>query len=236
MKYPLADASILVIEDEADLREAMVTYLELEGFACHGVSNLTSAQRWMEQHRFDIIVLDLGLPDGDGLTWLDARQDVADKGVIICSARGGGAQRVAGVKAGADVYLVKPVQLEELVSLVHNLVRRLKRQRSPDWMLNPLQWQLASPEGLVIPLTHSEQAILSLLATYPGKVVARDDIVRALGHQPENYDPRRLEVLVRRLRVKAKSHLGYGLPLNTVHGQGFAFTAAIFHVSSPEKA
>jgi two-component system OmpR family response regulator len=233
MTDPAINTSLLVVEDETDLREAMVTYLEMEGFACHGVANLKSAQRWMEQHRFDIVVLDLGLPDGDGLSWLQGRQDMADKGVIICSARGEGPQRVAGVKAGADVYLVKPVQLEELASLVHNLARRLQRQPAPNWTLNPLHWQLASPDGRVIPLTHSEQEILNLLARQPGKVVARDDIIRALGHLPEDYDPRRLEVLVRRLRTKAKSHLGYALPLNTVHGQGFAFAAAITHAGGP---
>lgn len=218
---------VLIVEDEADLRDAMVAFLEMDNIAADGVADLQAAQRWIEQHPFDILVLDLGLPDGDGLQWLSRRRDMADKGVIICSARGEGEQRVAGVKAGADIYLVKPVQLEELASLVHNLARRLTRQRPQVWELNPLSWSLLSPEGQAIALTHSEQELLTSLAHAPGKVVARDDIVQHLGHNPDNYDPRRLEIMVRRLRAKAKAQLGYALPINTVHGQGYAFTAQL---------
>lgn len=220
---------VLIVEDEADLREAMVTYLEMEGCLADGVADLKSAQRWVERHPFDILVLDLGLPDGDGLEWLAQGRDLRDKGVIICSARGSTEQRVAGLRTGADGYLVKPVSLEELASLTHNLARRLHKpvERAPRWVLSPLNWRLISPQGLAIDLTHSEQELLCALAKTPGQVVGRAEIVRALKQNPLDYDLRRLEVLVRRLRSKVKDQTGGMLPISTVHAQGYAFTALI---------
>ena len=216
---------VLVIEDEAALLEALVTYLNMEGFTADGVGSLGAASQWLKTHQFDVLILDLGLPDGDGLTWLST--NAQGKGVIITTARGEGEQRIQGIQAGADVYLVKPIQLEELASLVRNLTRRLRTQITPQWILNPQHWTLASPTGLVIKLTYSETLLLQRLTRAPGQAVSRRDLVLSLGHDPDSYDYRRMEILVRRLRNKIKEVLGSELPLETVHKIGYAFTAAI---------
>lgn len=218
---------VLVIEDEADLREATVTYLNMEGFAADGVNNLTNASFWMRTHQFDVVVLDLGLPDGDGLQWLSAHAQLRDKGVIITTARGESHQRTEGIRAGADVYLVKPIHLEELASLVSNLMRRIRTKASPQWTLSRMNWTLQSPSGLTVKLTHSESVLLHKMTHHAGQAVSRQDLVMSLGHDPEVYDFRRLEILVRRLRKKAKETLGKELPLETVHKVGYAFTAPI---------
>jgi DNA-binding response OmpR family regulator len=218
---------VLVIEDEADLQEAIVTYLNMEGFVADGVSSLKMATQWMRTHQFDLLVLDLGLPDGDGLKWLSECVQLRDKGVIITTARGEGNQRIEGIRAGADVYLVKPIQLEELSSLVSNLLRRTRNNASPRWTLSRMNWTLQSPSGLGFKLTHSESVLMHKMAHHAGQAVSRQDLVLSLGHDPEVYDFRRMEILVRRLRNKAKDTLGSDLPIETVHRIGYAFTAPI---------
>lgn len=218
---------VLIVEDETELLDAMVTYLNMEGFIADGVASLTAAMQWMRTHAFDVLVLDLGLPDGDGLDWLDAHPQLRDKGVIITTARGNDTHRISGVRAGADVYLVKPVLLEELTLLISNLARRLPPQPVRHWQLSAVNWMMLSPDGERIRLTHSEYVILGELALTPGIPVPRQALVRALGHDPQTYDPRRLEILVRRLRAKALAAVGHPLPLETVHRSGYAFTAPI---------
>jgi DNA-binding response OmpR family regulator len=225
--FPDVFARILVVEDEPDLREALVSYLDMEGMRAHGVSSLGDAQNWMAVNEFDILLLDLGLPDGNGLSWLKQQQDLRDKGVIIATARGDALSRVSGIRAGADVYLVKPVLPEEIVSLVHNLMRRLRGQLPSMWTFDDTGWRLLAPDGRPLKLTHSEYVLIRRLAQSIGEAVTKEELATSLGHNPEHYDFRRLEILVRRLRKKAKDTWDIELPLETVHRLGYAFTANI---------
>lgn len=217
---------VLIIEDEPDLQEALIAFLNMEGFVADGVGSLQAAELWMQTHDLDVLLLDLGLPDGDGLSWLKGRFELQHKGVIITTARGSNADRLAGAQAGADVYLVKPIFPEEIASLINNLVRRIRPVATATWKLDPIQWNLISPEGIAIKLTHSEHVILHRLMLSAGKPVRRDALIKELGHDPVYYDSRRLEILIRRLRNKAKVHCSEDMPLETVHGLGYAFTAA----------
>lgn len=227
-KYPGSKAlRVLVLEDEPDLQEAVVTYLNTEGFVADSVGSLAAANQWMNTHAFDVLILDLGLPDGSGLEWLRQHPELANKGVIIASAQGLATDRIAGAKAGADVYLVKPIALEELASVVGNLGRRLLTSEPRSWALDKLRWTLESPEGQQLKITKSEMALLAQLARQPGEVVLRSDLILGLGEDPLEYDPRRMEILVRRLRGKAQTQFGSNLPLETAHKQGYAFTASI---------
>ena len=213
---------VLIVEDEEELRDAMISFLALEGLAAQGVGSLDATESWMQSQDFEELVLVLGLPG------LAQRKELQDKGVIITTARGLGQERVSGVKAGADVYLVKPVLLEELYSLIRNLARRIQPSAAaPAWTLDLLAWLILSPDGQVVKLTHSEHTLLGALARAPGKTVPRNELIFALGHDPLYYDQRRMEILVRRLRTKVRDQLGYPLPLETVHSQGLAFTAPV---------
>lgn len=218
---------VLIVEDEPDLQESLASYLNMEGMAADGVASLRGAENWMLTHHYDILILDLGLPDGDGLQWLERRIDLRDKGIIITTARGHGIHRISGVKAGADAYLVKPVEFEELTALIHNLIRRMRQDAASAWELNTVNWVLKAPGGHEIKLTHSENTLLSCLAKSPGQAIDRDVLVEALGYDPRIYDLRRMEILVRRLRHKVRAALGYALPLGTVHRCGYAFAAPI---------
>jgi DNA-binding response OmpR family regulator len=220
-------ARVLVVEDEPDLLDALVDYLNMEGMDAHGANSLSAAQTWMAANDFDILLLDLSLTDGDGLTWLKKRQDLREKGVIITTARSDALSRVSGIRAGADVYLLKPVLPEEIVSLVHNLMRRLRGQAPSTWALDEIGWRLLAPDGRAVKLTHSEHVVLQRLAQSSGQAVSKEDLATCLGHNAEHYDFRRLEILVRRLRNKAKETWDITLPLETAHRLGYAFKANI---------
>ena len=225
----------LVVEDDPDQREAIVTFLNLEGIAADGVGSLGLAERWLSIHRLDILVMDLGLPDGDGLDWIAQQSDLKDKGVIVTTARGLPEERVKGVKTGVDSYLVKPIHLEELTAVVQNLYRRLiKPQQEEGWVLDVLGWELIAPNRERLRLTRSETLVLNVLGGCGGAGASRDALVAGLGHNPDLYDWRRMEILVRRLRGKVEQNLKIPLPLRTVHGFGYAFTEPLTIVSVKE--
>ena len=223
---PQSSGRVLIVEDETPLREAMVSFLKMDGLDTFGVATLEAATQWRTTQSMDVLILDLGLPDGDALTWL-ASHPVGDAGLVICSARGHPQERIAGMQSGADAYLVKPVQLEELSLLVQKLLKRLPAPPENRWTLDTINWTLAAPSGRMLKLTHSEARVIQMLAQCPGAAVTKNDIVIALGQQPATYDMRRMEILIRRLRNKAREHLGTELPLETAHRLGYAFTAPV---------
>lgn len=220
-------ARILVIEDEQGVREATVSYFQMEGLSAIGASTLKAAENLLSVDEFDLLVVDLGLPDGDAQDWLSQRTDLMNKGIIITTARAGRSDRIAGLQAGADGYLVKPVDLDELVYTVKNLLRRLHEISPKRWTLDTLNWRLLPPNEAPIKLTHSELVLLGATAAQPGEVVSRDQLVLLLGEDPIYYDWRRLEILIRRMRNKVSDAVGYDLPFETIRGQGYAFTAPI---------
>lgn len=218
---------ILVLEDEISLLEAYVSYLNLEGCIADGLSSLAAAQNWLLNHDFDILILDLGFNDGDGLEWLTKNKQLTDKGLIIVSARDSIKDKFAGIKAGADVYLTKPAPLEIVAASVHNLCKRIKKIRPPQWVINPKTWMLTAPDMQSVKLTHSEMLLLLGFTKSPGEVFTKAEIILNLGHSPEYYDDRRLEIMIRRLRNKVSTSFGFELPFETVHGKGFAFSSSI---------
>ena len=221
---------VLVVEDEPDLREAMVSYLLAEEFDCAAAGDLAQARAALETSTPEILVLDLGLPDGESLTLIE-NPALINVGVIITTARSRAEDRLIGAKMGADVYLVKPIQLEELAVVIRNLHRRLIPKPAASaqarWRLKKIHWTLSCPSGASVTLTRSEVLILSELSTAVGVGVARESLIAALGHHPDSYDWRRMEILVRRLRNKCKASLGLDLPVKTVHGFGYAFIEAL---------
>lgn len=223
-------ARVLVVEDEPDLCEAMVSYLNLEGFLTDGVGSTSAADAWLQTHPVDIVVLDVGLPDCDGISWLNQSEAIKGKGIVMATARHELQDRLRGLKAGADAYLVKPIDLEELQAIVRNVAGRIelcKTLPTTDWHLDALGWSLTAPDGSTIKLTRSETLLLNVLATQPGQTVSKDVLIGALGHRPDSYDPRRMEIMVRRLRNKVRTQTSVQFPLETDHGQGYAFAAQI---------
>jgi DNA-binding response OmpR family regulator len=229
---PAAAPRVLVIEDDIDLREPMVTFLNRDGIVADGVGGGAAFSAWAQTHDCDLFVVDLGLPDADGL---DLVRDIVDRcggsaGIIVLTARSAIEDKIEGYEAGIDCYLVKPVDLRELARQIRAVHRRLPGAavtpsvpaEAPSWRLDPVGWTLTPPHGSVITLTAAETAFLRALAESPGKPVGRTVLIAAMGFDPRSYDLRRMEILVRRLRKKVMQQAGIALPLETVHALGFA--------------
>ena len=177
----------------------------------------------MRTNDFDILILDRNLPDGDGLEVLKKKSEGCAS--IILSCEGQSHDRIQGLNADADYYLVKPFPMDELVAILSRLERKMLTRGDEDvWKLNHIRWEIKSPNHLEIELTKSEFSLLNIFVEKPGIVISRDDVIRGLGFDPIDYDNRRLEVMLRRLRKKIEDAGVVKFPLQTVYGVGLAFT------------
>lgn len=231
-------ARIAVVEDEASLRADVVEYLSACGHVVVGCEDGRALDRALAEHPADLIILDINLPGEDGFSIAKRLRDHSEIGIIMLTARGVNVDRVVGLEIGADVYLVKPVELRELEAQVRSLSRRLQGAAMPaaagglattgaQWVYDQLAWALVSPDGGSTKLTANERVFVSLLVERPGEPVSRSAIFKALGKREWDAGDRSVDSMVRRLRAKGEEALGRELPIEAVHGTGYAFTAPV---------
>lgn len=222
----MAKPRVLVVEDEPDLRATMVSFLNLSGFVADGIGSRSEFHAWRRTHECDLVLLDLGLPDGDGLSVARTLKAESECGVVIVTARGALDDRLEGYEIGADHYLVKPVDMREVVLVLRAVLGRLPPKKSV-WSFDVTRWKLTAPNGREVRLTQSEVALIKPMAQNSGQVIARSVLIESLGFRPADYDPRRMEIMIRRLRKKVNEETGLDAPIDTAHGVGYAFTAAM---------
>ncbi|CAA7615475.1 response regulator transcription factor [Magnetospirillum sp. SS-4] len=236
-------ARIAVVEDEAPLRTDLVEYLSACGHDVVGCGDGKELDEALDGRTIDIIILDINLPGEGGFSIAGRLRSHSDIGIIMLTARGLNVDRVVGLEVGADVYMVKPVELRELEAQVRTLARRMRvgavaatgsvETDFPDaaapteWIYDQLSWTLISPEGKAVKLTGNERVFMSLLVTRPGEPVSRDEIFKALGKRGWDPSDRSVDSMVRRLRAKGEAALGCVLPIESVHSIGYAFAAAV---------
>ena len=218
--------SVLLLEDEIPFREAMCDILNLEGFAASGVGSLASFQAWRTSHSCDVLIVDRNLPDGDGLEAVRLHRQGSDGPVIVLTARGQLRDRVEGLNADADYYLHKPIDSQELAAVLKRIERRLALDAGSGWLLDKEKWSLLTPGGRAVDLTRNEICVMSCFIERGGITVPKAELITALGHDVEVYDPRRLEVMIRRLRNKVEA-VTRDFPLVTIYGVGYSFNARL---------
>lgn len=217
---------ILVTEDHPDLQLELIDYLLMQGFAADGAACLASMNQKLLEHQYQLLLLDLGLPDGDALDLLAAlrQQYGLGMGIIIVSARGQPQERVKALTLGADAYLVKPVFLPEMLALINQLAQRLATNSETFWQLNPLKHSLKTPSGVEIALSISETAILACLLEHNG-FQTKERLQKTLTpYLEQHYDFSRLDTLICRLRQKVLHTTGTQLPLQTLRNKGYQLT------------
>lgn len=230
---PGAGIRVCVVEDDEDLREELVAGLGDFGFEVRGFHDSLGLYRGLLAEPCELVVLDVGLPHEDGFAVAASLREFANVGIIFFTGRGATEDRVRGLMEGGDAYLVKPVDLRELVATLVSVRRRMMgtcEVLPPDapaaasggnWALTPDGWSLLAPTRVVVALTSMERSLMQYLFEHAGEVASRASLVQALGHRLDYYDNHRLDVLVSRLRRKVKSEAGCVLPLRAVRGHGF---------------
>lgn len=225
---------ILIVEDESRLRQDLGDFLELRGFEVTGAATARDMRAALSNSPPPaVIVLDVGLPDGNGFDLTrEIRQD-HDCGIIMLTAFGDSADRVRGFDSGADIYLVKHSTLREIEAAIRSLLRRTGHQPAKAgsakgrWVLDTANWAMIAPDGQVLKLTATEFAFLNLLRKRQGEVCTRDELVTALARPGGHFDNRHLDAIVSRLRRKFERTTDVPSALKVVYGVGYTFTAPI---------
>lgn len=212
---------ILVVEDDLDYQLALCDLLALEGYAAQGVGSVAAYTAREDKYDCSVLLLDRNLPDGDGLEILKNHRQHSAAPVVFITCEGSVEDRIAGMDADADYYLVKPVKPDELLAIIRRCIRKHPGTSQDYWLLDPVKWELRDPKHNSLLLTRTELMLLKSMTGKPGIAVSRDEIVKALGKSPAAYDLRRLEVAIRRLRRKVEESQLEALPLETVYGFGY---------------
>jgi two-component system response regulator RegX3 len=223
---------ILLVEDEKSIRSAVAAYLEREGYWVTPAEDGQVALDEFEKHKFDVIVLDLMLPKVSGEEVCRRIRNASDVPIIMLTAKGEEADRIAGLELGADDYLVKPFSPRELVARVRALLRRAHVESEPQrdrlefgYLEIDITGHKAFLHGNEIELTASEFKLLTTLARYPGRVYSRMELVeKVLGYDFEGYE-RTIDSHVKNLRAKLEDDPRDPTFIYTVHGVGYRFEA-----------
>ncbi len=215
------DMRLLVIEDEPDLASAVADHLRAAGHAADIAMTLEDGQAAVRATAYDLILLDLRLPDGEGLTLLrDLRDRGATTPVLIVTARDRITERIAGLEAGADDYLVKPYDLDEMLARVLAILRRADNNRAPERQFGDLRIVPGAKTVFLshaaVSLTRKEWSILYRLSRRPDITVTKAELEDAVYGFGEEVESNAIEVHVSRLRAK----LGRGA-IETVRGFGY---------------
>lgn len=234
-KPPGADEApgprLAVVEDDAELREKiMLPVLRAAGFEAVGMDSALQLYRTWAGSPFDLVLLDIGLPDDDGVEIARHLRGLSPSlGVVVYTGRGRSSDRMRGLRAGVDAYLVKPLDMDEVVETLRNVRDRRSMQAPSDssgvagWSLDRQGWSLATPSGTTVPLNQAERQIMAALAASPRAPVAREALIACLTGDVDGFDPHRLEMLVYRLRQKCREVSGEALPLRAIRGVGYLF-------------
>lgn len=221
---------LLLIEDEAPLRLTLKRQLEAEGYRVDEAADGEEGLFLAREYPFDLAIVDLGLPKLDGLHIVQRlRAEGRVMPILILTARGSWQDKVVGLEAGADDYLVKPFEYPELAARVKALLRRSMKAATDVLALGPVAIDMAAQvvrlHGEVLELTAFEYRMLEYLVRERARVVTKQELSDYLYPHGEDRDSNVLEVLIGRLRRKLDPD-GALAPIETVRGRGYRFTLA----------
>ena len=220
-------AEIILLEDERILRRELADFLTQNGHVVAVAGSLAAFNQGFQPERHTIAIIDIGLPDGNGLDLIRyLRQQKMNLGIIILTARSSTPDKLNGLECGADHYLPKSTDLDELAAVVAALARRLEAGGlSQRWIVQSAGRKLLPPGGPPIELSAQDYSVLCLIVAGSGQPVSRRTIVEALGSDYDTTDPARLDTQMRRLRRKVTEATGKDLPIKTLRNEGYQFYA-----------
>jgi two-component system phosphate regulon response regulator OmpR len=240
-----SDAHILVVDDEAEVRDLLQEYLIKQGFAVSAAASAAAAREVLAARAVDLVVLDLRMPGEDGLDFareLRGRRGGRGVAIVMLTASGETVDKVVGLELGADDYLAKPFDPRELLARVRSVLRRVRPEPPPSpapapggggravrfgrHLLDLDAHRLLAPDGGEVPVTAMEFELLEAFAANPNRVLSRDRLLE-LAHRRGN-DPfdRSVDIRVARLRQKIEPDPDKPRTIRTVRGVGYVFVPA----------
>lgn len=223
---------VLMVEDDPDIREALMLTLTEFGYKVHPVGTAAEALQEVVGHDFDLVLLDLGLPDLDGMMVLRMLRGISAVPVIVLTARSGEDSIVAALETGADDYVTKPFSSANLLARMNALLRRARKYhpeltdvvRLGELHIDLTQRQV-SLSGERLSLTKLEYDLLAYLAQRPGRAITRRELIESVWQQPNIADDRTIDVHASWLRRKLGETAADARYLHTVRGVGLKLLA-----------
>lgn len=217
---------ILVVDDDTRLRSLLTRFLRESGFMASSAKGASEARDMMKQYKFDLLIVDIMMPEESGLEFLQKLRKEDSLPVILLTAMGESGDRINGLECGADDYLPKPFEPKELVLRIKNILKRTSQNddaANSKLSLGVCKYDLEKKEltdkqGNVIHITPVEQAMLSMLGQKSGQIFSRDKMAELLG---AGQGPRSIDVQVTRLRKKIEKDSKNPRYLQTVRGKGY---------------
>ncbi len=230
---------LLVVDDDAALRETLADFFEIEGYAVAQAANVAQAQAQIAAFAPDLVLLDITMPGGDGLTFAAMMRASSAIPIIILSGKGSMVDRVVGLEVGADDYVAKPFELRELLARVRAVLRRAKPvmaaedpavgrvARFAGLVLTPSHRLVATGAGEAIELTGAEYNLLAAMVDRANRVMSRDAIADVTRKDGWDAFDRSIDTLVSRLRRKLAVHVDAAQLIQTVRGEGYVLAAEV---------
>lgn len=222
---------LLLVEDEPLLLEEMDSYLTEQGYRCERASNLYEGQEKLHLYSYDLVVLDITIPGGNGLTLLESlKSENKNTGVVIVSAKNSLRDKVSGLEMGADDYITKPFHMEELNARIFALLRRRSFDGENEIHIDDLKIDMAAKSVFFktdpITLTKKEYELLLYFVVNKNRVVSRQSISEHLWgdhyDMADNYDTVYVHTMNLRKKLAVHSETDY---IRTVHGMGYKWVS-----------
>jgi two-component system OmpR family response regulator len=231
--------NLLIVEDEASIREPLAKYFEANQFRVKAASSAAEARTLLTAHAFDLVISDIMMPGEDGLSLARHIRSTSNLPVILLTARSEELDRILGLEVGADDYVVKPFSPRELLARVKAVLRRANslppRQTPPetlsyafgDWVLKTGERELIGADGLSVPLSTGEYALLLVLIERPKLVLTRDQLLDLKQGREAGVFYRSIDNQISRLRRKIEEDPKAPRYIKTVWGGGYTFSAEV---------
>jgi DNA-binding response OmpR family regulator len=235
------NAKLLVVDDDKGLRETLADFFEMEGYDVLQAGNVAEARRQWTEGQPDLLLLDINMPGGDGLTFAAEMRTKSSTPIIILSGKGAMVDRVVGLEVGADDYLAKPFELRELLARVRAVLRRsrvapaasgssddqARLARFSVFTLDPARRALTVSSSTQVELTGAEFNLLSAFVERGNRVMTRDAIADLIRRDDWDGFDRSIDTLVSRLRRKLAAHVDAAQLIQTVRGEGYVLAADV---------
>ncbi len=233
---------LLVVDDEAALREPLAEYLARQGFVVAQAASAAEARVILRDAAPDLVLLDIMMPGEDGLSLCRHLVETRHLPTIFLTARGEATDRIVGLEIGADDYVVKPFEPRELVARIRSVLRRAARPAAEgedevftfeNWALDPLKRRLIDPEGAIVPISSAEFRLLMAFLEHPRQVLDRDRLLEMVQGREAHLFDRAVDNQVSRLRRKIEADSRNPQLIQTVWGGGYMLAAEVRRRPAP---